>query len=282
MRPTRIISALLLLLALGCAVESNAADEQPPPEPPVSPAAVEKSPDTADAWLEHIEKRLAKIKTIHAHITYERIDGVGILDDKQTDLGQLLFQAAAPKSPSAEARPARFAVHFVKSIIDRRPQPQDVRLIFDGRWLVRRNNDEKIFNKDEIVPPNAPKDKEDPLSSGEGPFVFPVTAGKERILKRFDAALIPTAEKDLRQTVHLRLTPKPSRRQELMQIDIWYHVKTGVPMRVETLDDAPNQTIVKVSKVKLDKPIDRAAFDVSVPKERGWHVEVRPYENNLR
>jgi hypothetical protein len=282
MLPSRIIAVPLMLLALGCAVESNAADEQPPPDPPVSPPAVEKAPDTADAWLGHIEKRQAKIKTIHADITYVRIDGVGILDDKQTEEGQLQFRAATPKSPTTAARPPCFAIHFVKRIIDGRPQLQDVRNIFDGRWLVRRNNDEKIFNKDEIVPPNAPEDKKDPLSSGDGPFMFPVTAGKKRILKRFDATLIPVAESDPAQTVHLRLTPKPGRRQELTQIDVWYHVKTGVPIRVETLDDAPNQTIVKVSKVKLDKPIERAAFDVSVPTERGWHVEVRPYENPKR
>ena len=272
----------LMLFALGCAVESNAADGKQPLQPTVSVTPVEKSFDTADTWLEHIEKQLAKIETIHADISYERIDGVGILDDKQTQIGQLLFQAAAPTSPSTGARPARFAIHFVKLTIDGRPQLQDIRHVFDGRWLVRRNNDEKIFNKDEIVAPDASENKKNPLSLGEGPFTFPVTAGKERILKRFNAALISTAEKDPLQTVHLRLIPKPDRRQELAQIDIWYHVKTGVPMRIETLDNAPNQTIVTVSKVKLDKAIDSVAFDVTVPHERGWHVEVRPYENIKR
>ena len=271
-----------MLFALSCAVESNAADKKCPPQPIVSTTSVDKLFDTADTWLEHIEKQLAKTKTIHANISYERIDGVDILDDKQTQIGKLIFQAAAPKSPSTGARPARFAIHFVKLTIDGRSQIQDIHHVFDGRWLVRRNNDEKIFNKDEIVAPDAPEDNKNPLGLGEGPFTFPITAGKERILKKFNASLISTVEDDPLQTVHLRLTPKPGRHQELAQIDIWYHVKTGVPMRIETLDDAPNQTIVKVSTVKLNLTIDSTAFDVTVPRERGWHVEVRPYESIKR
>lgn len=229
----------------------------------------EQAIETADAWLRRIEQRFADIRTLQARIVLHRIEAVGILDDRETRLGSLFYTAGPP---------ALFAIHFVQRSIDGRPEPQSMWYRFDGRWLVERDDQEKLFTRTEVVAPDAPAHKTDPLTTGDGPFFLPITAKREHLLKRFTVDLVAAGPRDPADTVHLRLRPRPDRRMAMTRIDLWYHRKSLLPVRVETLDDAPNQSIVTVRQITLDRPVDPAVVDTSVPRERGWRVTVRPYE----
>ena len=257
------------------------------------------APMSAQEWLGHFAQRLEKLKTLAADITFQRIDGVGLLDDKQTRRGRLIFKSSAPATKEKPHTPAMFAVHFNKLIVDKRLQTIDKHYIFDGQWMVERDNLEKIMNKWEITPaaiisgpskpglrpqttppktsPGTTTKPADPLALGDGPFFFPVTASQNSILKRFAVELALSGKDDPPHTVHLRLTPKPNRRTEVTQLDIWYDKQTAMPLRVETLDDGPNQKIITIGRFDIDKPVDDKVFDTSAPKERGWHITAEPY-----
>ena len=64
---------------------------------------------------------------------------------------------------------------------------------------------------------------------------------------------------------------------EIARVDLWYDRTTLVPIRVETLDDVPNQQIVTVKNISFDEPIKPKRLDVSRPRGKGWRVTVEPY-----
>ena len=232
-----------------------------------STGCVDALPTTAESWLDKIAQRFDQVKSLRAEVSYERTDGLGILDAREKRQGSFVFETGPP---------ARFSVHFDKLTVDGRPARTNMWYIFDGRWIVERNEQEKIFIKRQIVPPDAPA-ATDPLATGNGPFFLPITAKKSQILRRFEPTIVTPNDRDPPNTVHLQLIPKPGRRMEIARVDLWYDRTTLVPIRVETLDDVPNQQIVTVKNISFDEPIKPKRLDVSRPRGKGWRVTVEPY-----
>ncbi len=257
---------MLSVVLVTCGAQEAAAE--------VAPAThvteVVPAPDPeAERWLDRIEKRFGDVKSLHADLVYRRIDGVDVLDDKQTHKGTIVFVVGPP---------AKFSVNFVKLIVDRRPVPQDVWYIFDGQWLVESNRTEKIFTKDQIVPPDAPAEQANPLASGRGPFYLPINARKKEVLQRFHVTLKKAAKSDPPNSLHFELIPRAGRQRRITRIDLWYDRETLLPVRAETLDTGPNQSIVIVKNAAVNRKVDPKRFDVSVPRGRGWRTTVRPYK----
>ena len=158
-------------------------------------------------------------------------------------------------------------------------QEQNRLYIFDGTWFVEKLDDKKIFNKRQIAPP--PKEGEqraNPLADGTGPFVLPLNLKKKDIKSRFTVKVIKASKRDPENSIHLRLTPRPPRRIDFEQIDLWYSKESLLPLRVETVDDAENESVINISKHKVNSEIDLKKVDVKEPKERGWKITVTPWE----
>ena len=249
---------MLVFAGLGCRLDAST---------PLPNQA--SSSTTAEQWLGIVEKRLEGIRSIMADLQLEKVEGIGVLDEKEMRKGRIVFTTGPP---------AKFSIHLVQLLIDQRPQKQNQWYIFDGRWLVDRDDNEKIFTKREIVPPD--KTASDPLADGDGPFFLPITVRKDLILKHFDVSIISPTKKDPTNSIHMRMTPKPTRRTEVKQIDVWYHSITCLPIRASTLDDGPNRQTVDLSNVKLNEKVDPKLLDVSVPKGNGWHKTVEPYPHH--
>ena len=223
----------------------------------------------ADAFMDQIEQHSKQIKTLKAKLRYDRIQG--LLGDEQCRFGRLSY-AVGP--------PARFAIHFDRRVTDGdRLDRQNRWHIFDGRWLVRRFDDEKQFWKDEIVPPDIRPEEADPLALGEGPFVVPLNFNKQRVLKKFNVVMVDMAEDDPPHTRHLRLTAKPNRVMEFTEIDIWYNRQSLLPVLVRTKDEAEDESIIHLTDVVSNEVIDPEVFDTSPPmKDEGWHVEINRWQ----
>ena len=231
-------------------------------------------PGPAADLLARIEARSHGLTTLHAKLTYDRIQG--LLGDKQRRVGELWY-AGGP--------PARFAVHFDKLLVNRRAVQQDRWYIFDGQWLVERLDDKKQFIKRQVVAPptkDAPNPKPaDPLALGQGPFPVPIKIKKDEVLKRFEVTIIdPSAKDDPKDTKthHLRLVPKKDRRNILTRIDLWFDQSTLLPVQVRTMDESENETVVALRDTKVDEPIEKETFDTAVPKGDGWLIEIKPWE----
>ena len=215
--------------------------------------------NTAEAWLEKIERRAADIETLQAKLRYDRIQG--LLGDEQRRLGTLAYDAGPPP---------RFRANFHKRIVNRRGDHIDRTWIFDGHWLAERNGDDKTFIRWELVA--ADEQAKDLLDLGEGPFALPLNMQKDAVLRRFDVTLIPEDD------VHLRLVPKDGMDIEQTQIDLWYDRETLLPTRCATMDDSENESIVELSDVVVNEELNDVSFDTSPPKGRGWTVDEHPLE----
>lgn len=222
-----------------------------------------------DALLDRIEKRAADIKSLSAKLTYTRIQG--LVGDTQKRLGTLDYVAGPP---------GKFRVHFDRLIEGKRPVKKDSSYIFDGVWLVERISEGGIkrFIKRQIVPPDAKPGEKDPLRISEGPFPVPLKADKKEMLARFDIKQMPTeGEKHPADSVCIRLVPRKGRRTDLVQIDIWYHEKTLTPMRAATVDSSENESVVDLRDVAVNEKIDAKRFSTDLPKDGGWHIEVKAW-----
>ncbi len=122
--------------------------------------------------------------------------------------------------------------------------------------------------------PNPP----DPLALGQGPFVLPLNLRKHDLQKRFNITLIPPTESDPENTIHLHLTPKPTFKTNHTTIDLWYHQETLLPLQARTTDDSQNISLVTLTNHQLNTPITPNDINTTEPTDRGWRIEITPYE----
>jgi hypothetical protein len=261
------VAALLLSVVLLLALPQIARAEDTVMTVATQPAADATSPE-AVAWLDRIQEKSSQIKTLQADLRYDR--NQGLVGDKQRRFGTLVFQTGPPK---------KYAIHFDRLLVDGRIDKQDRWYIFDGTWLVERLDAEKQFTKRQIVAPGTAADKADPLDLGEGPFALPITAKKDRLLQRFNVALVASEKDDPANSIHLKLTPRENFKSDYTQVDMWYDRASLLPVHVRTLDESENETVILVTKPRVNDPVEDKVFDTSEPKGDGWRVETTPWEN---
>lgn len=234
--------------------------------PATQPAATQPSPKVLH-WLDRIQQRAKQLKTLHAKVRYDRVQG--LLGDTQRRFGTLVYQAGPP---------ARFSVHFNKLIVGRALRPQNRYYIFDGHWLAEKLDDQKIFTRRQLVPQGQSKNL---LDLNAGPFVLPLDADKSRILRRFNVTLIPPAPhqpKRLANSIHLRLIPKHNARIDQTRIDLWYDKNTLLPLKASTHDHSQNESIIDLFQAKLDQPVAPGTFNTTPPQGGGWDIRIKPLQ----
>lgn len=270
-----MLAALLSVLKLAIA----ALGAQPvASEPPA--AAQPASIATVDDLLLALEDAGADLQTLQSTVMYTNI--LGLEGDSQTRTGDLYFIAR----DGAQGLSRRFAVHWNSLRVDERLD-RDYRqsVIFDGEWLVERNDVKKQFIKRQVVKPG---EKFDPLRIGEGPFPIPIGQSRDDILERFVADM-PAVEAGLdddqllavvrsKPTYQLHLTPRPEfeRDMKLADIRIWYRADTLLPVLAQTESFEGNQSVVLLMNVRTNEELDLSKLDTTTP-DRGWNVEVTTY-----
>jgi hypothetical protein len=240
----------------------------------------------AERWVQLIAQRHAAVHTIHARITYDRIQD--LLGAVERRYGRLVYDAGPP---------GRFAVHVDRLLVDDRLEQQDRWYVFDGRWLIERLNDRRQFLARQLVGPDTDPADQDPLALGRGPFVVPIGPNAQHMLERFDVSVIHGHEDDndadtdeadtdaaagnaeTHDLLRLRLVPRDHDRTDFERIDIWYDRDTLLPQRVRSVDQSQNISDIFLRDAQLDAPVDSAIFDTTPPTERGWEIEITPWES---
>jgi hypothetical protein len=225
------------------------------------------SPMAVDVLLSRIESVALTIESMNAVVRFDRVQV--LQGDEQRRFGTMVYVAGPP---------ARVRVHFDRMIVDGVPRPLNQQWIFDGVWLVERNEEQKQFFKRQIVPPDADPAQADPLSIGEGPFSLPLNAKKDLINERFVVTLIPRAEDDPANTFHLQLVPREGVDTEYEQVDLWYGRDSFLPVRgLATHKGSGDEDVFTLLRAQLNTEVNPAIFDTSVPRGPGWDVHVTPW-----
>lgn len=268
---------------------TTAAPDKPATAAPAPPTKLEtttaaESPATKPAFdaateeaLTRFEAANAKMKSLTAKLVYDRYQG--LLGDRQRRFGTIIY--AAPVVDATADKPEarrRFRIEFDSLLVEKRKDKVEQSFVFDGTWLVERDGQLKTFIKRQVVAPGTPPEKADPLAMGEGPFPLPMSAKKADILKRFTASLTPLEKGDPANTLRITLTPRPGQRMSYTSVDIWCDKETMSIVRLQTQDESENKSVIDLTDRKLDAVIDASAFDTAEPKQDGWRVEVKPWE----
>lgn len=248
-----------------------AAAETPAPIAAPQPAA-QTSAD-AEQWLDRIEAKAKEVRTLEAKLNY--ITEQALLGDEQRRFGSLVYRAA-----DAEAEePSKFRVAFDRVVVDEELKKENRAFIFDGRWLGERieDDEQKVFIRRQLVPDD--EKAQDLLDVEGGPFVLPLNLRKDRVLRRFSVEVVPPAEGDPKNTVHLQLTPRPGADVDQQSIDMWFDRETLLPVKVVTIHADESVDTITLRDVKLNPKVDGKAFDTTPPRGREWEIEEKPLES---
>lgn len=252
-----LCTALLLSTFSACSAQPAAADPAVDPEPVRETAAADPS---AEDWLQRIEARAADIKTLTANLRYD--NNQLLLGDEQRRFGTLVYEVGPPP---------RFSVHFDRKLVDGHWSQPDLYYIYDGRWLLKRDHENKTAVRYQLVPDDEEAGRE--MELGEGPFPIPLNLKKDKVLVRFQAELIEPADEDPENSVHLKLTPRQDHETDLTQIDLWFDRDTVLPVAVSSVDDSQTQTVVRLSETRVNEELPEQSFDTALPAEPGWQTD---------
>jgi len=200
-----------------------------------------------EALLNRLEVQAKALQSLQAMVRYD-LNQLTTMDE-QKRYGKIVYVTGPP---------AKFAVYFDTLRVDKKSIPSNRWYIFDGTWLVEKLEDKKQFFKWQVVAPGANPANANPLALGKGPFVVPVALRKDLILDKFKVAIAePDAKNDPANSVHLILTPLKGRRINYLQLDLWYDKDSLEPQRARTINASDTETIIHLSDVKLNAPIEK-------------------------
>ncbi|MCG8408787.1 MAG: hypothetical protein MI923_26575 [Phycisphaerales bacterium] len=252
----------VVLFVLSVTVNGHAqtsADVKPPSRPTVKPAprgdeqGVTKKNGgdfkpssgipTVDAILDRLEAKGKAIKGLQCKLIYTYVM-VEVVEDRQIKEGTLRFAQGKPNS--------RFFVEFDKKIAGGTVDRQKEYFLFDGEWLIERNDRRKNVIKRQIARKG---ERVDPFRLGKGPFPLPFGQKREEILKYFKVTLKPFELGDPLRTKHLHCVPRPNTQmaKKYRRVEIYVDSKLDLPVRIvsERLSDN-NRIEVDFKEIDVD------------------------------
>lgn len=252
-----LCTALLLSTFSACSAQPAAAEPALDPEPAQE---TETAEPTAEDWLQRIERRAADINTITAKLRYD--NNQLLLGDEQRRFGTLAYQAGPPP---------RFNIHFDKKLVDSHWSQPDLYYVYDGRWLLKRDHENKTAVRYQLVPDDEEAGRE--MELGEGPFPIPLNLKKDKVLARFTVEIVEPADEDPESSVHLKLTPRQDHETDLTRIDLWFDRDTVLPVSVSSVDDSQTQTVVRLTETQVNSELPGQTFDTALPTGPDWQTD---------
>jgi hypothetical protein len=241
-----------------------------------------------DDLLNDIEDAGQAIQTLQSAVIYDR--RFVLQGDQHIRTGNLFF-LSVPREQGPPMR--RFAIAFEQLFVDQVMRRETQRFVFDGRWLVERDDANKRYIAREVAPPGA---SFDPLRLGEGPMPIPLGQRKADILARYDARATwggaewtdadeaargyQAAVQAARQLV---LTPRPqfAESDDFLEIRLWYAERDGflLPVLSRTVSRGGDTAFVRLLafRVNDERPVSaqrlEEALRMDPPSEPGWEVQ---------
>jgi hypothetical protein len=279
--------------------------EQPSPDAPApsgQPAPSVPAPSDAGSLIEvrpaidtltselldEIESSGQSITTMQAAVIYDR--RFLLQGDQHIRTGNLYFESLV--GPGGVPL-RRFAIAFDRLFVDQVMRNESQRFVFDGRWLVERDDAAKQYIAREVAPPGAAFD---PLRLGEGPMPIPLGQRKADILSRYDARATwggaewvdadeaalgyRSAVESARQLI---LTPRPQHAEsdQFQEIRLWYAEREGIllPVLSRTVSKGGDTAFVRLLAFRIndERPASvqrlREALRMEPPAEPGWEIQ---------
>lgn len=276
----------LLALVMGAVMAGGAGVDPDVAEAPACPPAVEPAAEVSDVGglLAALESADRGIETLQGMLIYDRV--FKLEGDQHIRTGTLAFESKAAEAGGAPQR--RFDVRFDTLQIGSTVRDEDMQLIFDGRWLIEKDPENRQIIKREIAPPGAGFD---PMRLGESPVPLPIGQKKADIEANFEAEMLGAAEgldPEFEQvyidhvrsgagSYQLRLTPREgtSAAESFREIRLWYAKGTMHPRLAKTMNRKGDVAFVQLAGVRVNEPLAGGAFEVPTGSDgEEWPVNI--------
>ncbi len=279
--------SLLGLLMGACVLGQNPPATQPSDQPPagtatpqpaatrpsaVSPATMPSKPSSGDpkidAILDRLEEKGRAIKGLSCKLTYKFVT-VEPVEDSQIKEGELLYAVDQPNS--------KFLIRFDRLIAEGVSAERPEYFLFDGQWLIERNDKARTIIRRQVVRPG---EEIDPFKLGKGPFPLPFGQKREDILKNFKVGAERFELGNPANTDHLRCVPLPDTElaARYSRVDMYVHRDLELPVRIVTqrLSDG-NRTEVDFKEINANEAPATSRFQIEVPAD--FSVSEEPLPN---
>ncbi len=272
-RPAQAPTATASSQPASAPVESAAQQQPPSPtsatQPAVPSPTAEAKPSSGypevDDILDRLETKGQAIKGLACNLIYKYVT-VEPVEDAQIKEGELLFTVDQPN--------AKFLIHFDKMIAEGIVIPRHEYFLFDGGWLIERNDKARTVIRRQVVRPG---ERIDPFRVGKGPFPLPFGQKREDILRNFKIDLRPFELGDPRNARHLHCVPLPDSElaSRYSRVDIYVDRKIELPVRIvtERLTDG-NRIEVDFQDINTNEAPAKSRFQIEVPE--GFEVSEEP------
>ena len=223
---------------------------------------------SVDQTLDALDTVGRDLKSFTALVKLSETDEIA--QDTVVRTGKFVYQALG-------AGDSRLRVTFDTRIQDGASQPQKIEYLLDKGWLIDRNYARKIEVNRQMLRPG---EKVNLMKLGEGPFPLPIGQKKEDVRKQFDVKRVELAEGELKDTIHLQLTPVAGTRfeRDFVSIDVWVDQNSHMPVRIETEDK--NQTTTRttdLSNVQLGAQLHDDDFKLPEIPAGEWQRRDEPF-----
>jgi outer membrane lipoprotein-sorting protein len=218
-----------------------------------------------DGILDRLEEKGRAIKGLACKLTYKFVT-VEPVEDAQTKEGELLYSVDQPNS--------KFLIHFDRLVAEGVSAERHEYFVFDGQWLVERNDKARTVIRRQVVRPG---EQIDPFKLGKGPFPLPFGQKREDILKNFKVIAEKYEIGDPVNTDHLRCLPLPNTElaAKYSRVDIFVSRDLELPVRIvtERISDG-NRTEVDFKEINANEAPATSRFRIEVPQ--GFSVSEEP------
>jgi outer membrane lipoprotein-sorting protein len=254
-------SIVFVILLLLCTFASTRAEE---------PAL--KPDSDLDTTLDALNARGQNLKDFTADVALHTADNRTGEDTAQ--IGSVIFQ-------NRNNGDSRIKVGFDKKESDngngpKITQKQKLDYVLEDGWLTDRDYQKKLEVRRQVLKPGQ---KMNLLKLGEGPFPLPIGQDKDEVKKQFEASKIPAAADDPKDTVHVKLVPRPGSQFEkrFKQIDVFVDTKTRMPARIDTVEKAGTTRSTELKNLKLNTGVKDEAFVLPPIANEGWNRREEPF-----
>ncbi len=225
--------------------------------------------------LADMEKACSELKSFEAKMKYDVLQP--LVDTQRIRTGKLYYQV---KGEIVYAR-----IHFDDLLEldlmeeDSTPKPVkfDEDYYFDGLWVHRTNAQTKTLESWEVATKRQVRES---FRLGQGPFPLPFAITKSDVQEYFTVAKpVEEAAGELKDTIHLELTPKPDTKyaEEYLKIELWIKSESYLPVQIRYEEKDYNQTTVLWTEIETGKEINDSNFKTP-KKPMGWTKTVHPFE----
>lgn len=192
----------------------------------------------------------------------------------------------------------RYAVRFNRLIVGDRYEEIQEHYIFDGRWFVERNPEEKQFNKHELVPQGETLDPMELMR--DAPFWVSLGHDQDRLFNNYDITLHNATEglidnadfpelaslaeqPHVQGTTQLMLVPKQGTEFEddWEFVRIWVNTETLLPALYLKQDWTGDLQVVELFQTTRNAEIPLSVFDTTTPDATsGWNVQINRWRGD--